>query len=1472
MVTNLGHIKRIRNILALILLTSTYVVLAFAIFLQFEEIQTYVVKGLLKKFCDQKNVAITFESCSFDVLGGFGVKNVVIKDHHQDTLIYVNKLRGDVNHLKTLLDKKVYFDKIVLQDGFVKSIKYQNDDLYSLSVFSNKLKSKKKSQKKLRLNIYNAYVDNVRYVMINHDKKVVDFNHINGQVQKIYINGSNVYVDTDGLAFTDVYGLHYEKLKAKYLYTPNGMSFKDVNIVTANSNIGLDLRFIYRDANFKNFVENVHLKGVVYPSEISSTDIAHFYKWIAPHKKIKTNFKIDGCLNDFKLKKVWVRGDDGLELQGDFRCKNTIHDVENVFLQSKNIDVKLNALQIKSYTPINYQSKIPKDLKGLENFHFVGGIEIFKNLQKIKGDFESNIVRAFVNTTIKHNTPQGVLFNYEVNKAVLQKKNLIKDLNQLEFSSKGSLSYLNQKIKGISEGDLKLLGYKKMTFRNTSFKIAIADIINLDLSSNDSILAYDAHLSYQNQHPIKNIKALCNIKKGKLNKIFPEQVKYQEQISGILDVDALVAENSMKVKAGVNDMLIKTIQDNIYVPVTNIDFQKSGKVNTLDVNADQFLNLYVHGGFDVTDLEKLTKNVIYKFIPGQNKRNQISNQDILFKLNASPFLVKTFTKSFKIDENIEVVGEIKSDNDLGYLNASIPKLSYGAVKVEGLKMVFNNANTWLNTNISSKTVRIKEQEYKDISFLGKKVNDTLYLRSNFQGDKLNNLATFYVVSTKENQIGIGVEDLKLSYGGLLWNNNKFKQNLVTYDVVNKNWNFNELSFVNNFQKIELNGTTKKEARNLTLTFSNVLLDKVLPEIKTLNMKGAANGILNFIDTKNGLQPNGMLKVSDFTLNDVVYGDLSASIIAGNANNSYTLGLNLQQEGRKLVVGYGDITLDYKNIKNSVFNLQAIINDLKLNSLSPLGKDVLSKIRGVVAGNILLSGKLNDLEMFGDLYVMKAGLHFPYLNTDYNIEDGTKVVLKGKSFVVNNASISDSQYNTKGNLTGAITFDNFNNWALDLRVDSKNLLALNTKPNLESLYYGTGFFKGYTTIAGPTSDIKINVVGATLPGTKFVLPLSDVAKAEDNKFVFFKNDIETSSGKNIEQKNTSQSSVTVTLNLDITKDAIGEVVIDQANGSSLSGSTEGKLLIEIDRYFNINMYGDLTVEQGTYNYKYGGIINKPFVVKKGGLISWNGDPYKANLDIDAVHSIKANPKILLENIAVNKKIDVDLITKITGELFDSKQVFNFQFPGVSQQISQELDFKLNVDENIKMRQFFSLLVSKSFYDENNNDSNTSSVLSSTTSELVSRVVTDMFNKEGDKFHLDFGYTAGESATIDKLSIDNQIDIGVETEINDRIIINGKLGVPVGSVTQSGVVGQLKIEFLINEDGSLRSTVFNRQNEIQFTQEEEGYTQGLGLNYQVDFSSIRETIKNLWYRRKQKKNKKAAAIEYPAQENIILDAIN
>jgi hypothetical protein len=81
----------------------------------------------------------------------------------------------------------------------------------------------------------------------------------------------------------------------------------------------------------------------------------------------------------------------------------------------------------------------------------------------------------------------------------------------------------------------------------------------------------------------------------------------------------------------------------------------------------------------------------------------------------------------------------------------------------------------------------------------------------------------------------------------------------------------------------------------------------------------------------------------------------------------------------------------------------------------------------------------------------------------------------------------------------------------------------------------------------------------------------------------------------------------------------------------------------------------------------------------------------------------------------------------------------------------------------------------------------------------------------------------------------------------------VGVPVGGVNQTVIAGDAEIELLLNDDGTLSAKFFNRENNIRNFGEEIGYTQGLGLSYNVEFDTFKELLQIIFSGENRKEEK-------------------
>ena len=142
------------------------------------------------------------------------------------------------------------------------------------------------------------------------------------------------------------------------------------------------------------------------------------------------------------------------------------------------------------------------------------------------------------------------------------------------------------------------------------------------------------------------------------------------------------------------------------------------------------------------------------------------------------------------------------------------------------------------------------------------------------------------------------------------------------------------------------------------------------------------------------------------------------------------------------------------------------------------------------------------------------------------------------------------------------------------------------------------------------------------------------------------------------------------------------------------------------------------------------------------------------------------------------------------------------------------------------------------------------LSGNLAQTASGLLNSVFKNNGENLDLGIVYEQG-NLNPNAVQTENRVGVTVSTRLGERILFNGKFGVPVGGVGESVVAGDMEVQVILNEKGTLSAKVFNRENEIQqFLAERQGYTQGVGLTYQVDFDTFKELMHKIFPKKARK----------------------
>ena len=315
-----------------------------------------------------------------------------------------------------------------------------------------------------------------------------------------------------------------------------------------------------------------------------------------------------------------------------------------------------------------------------------------------------------------------------------------------------------------------------------------------------------------------------------------------------------------------------------------------------------------------------------------------------------------------------------------------------------------------------------------------------------------------------------------------------------------------------------------------------------------------------------------------------------------------------------------------------------------------------------------------------------------------------------------------------------------------------------------------------------------------------------------------------------------------------------------------------LKIEYTSDEELYMYGEIEVKKGDYLFTLENIINKRFTIPSGGTITWNGNPYEGKLNIDAVYTTTVSLKELMREEydttdTYSQKANVECHMHLNGNLLSPEIQFSINIPNGSDKVKTKLA-SLTQDEINK--QLLYVLVINQFYDPNaemlNQTGTTTNAVGVTTTQMLSNQLSNWLSKIVKDVDVGFKYTPGTEFS------GQEIEVALSTQVfNDRLLINGNLGIGDKKFNNENLVGDVEVQWKLNKKGSLRIKGFSRKN-TDLEAEYGPYTTGAGIFYTEEFDTFRELIRKIWndisfkQAREKRKAKKAEKRETPMVKKV------
>ncbi|MGB1075068.1 MAG: translocation/assembly module TamB domain-containing protein [Flavobacteriales bacterium] len=510
--------------------------------------------------------------------------------------------------------------------------------------------------------------------------------------------------------------------------------------------------------------------------------------------------------------------------------------------------------------------------------------------------------------------------------------------------------------------------------------------------------------------------------------------------------------------------------------------------------------------------------------------------------------------------------------------------------------------------------------------------------------------------------------------------------------------------------------------------------------------------------------------------------------------------------------------------------------------NPLLTSSTVNLSGPLTGVVRAQGNWNSPALSGAVRAEGIETEIGYLGTTFEVNG--VIELQPEYIALDNWKLTDQQGHS-ARATGTLLHDKFSDWNFDISLDmsEEDILLMDLERDDNDLFFGQAYVTGFGNVSGSQNDLLIESELATASGTRFALPMDRIesptyadfiqlTSSENNKII----DLQLDEDIDLNQ-------IRMKIGIEVNDDAEARIIFNELIGDEIVGKTKGHLDLAINDFERFEMNGELEVVEGHYNLALSGILQKRFVVDPGGTITWVTDPYGADMNLIARHTVRTRLDNLLPGTAnLPGRVPVDLRLALNGALLRPDIAFDVELPRASPQLQAMVDNAL-FDEDEKNRQAVGLLALGQFLSQ---DPNTPLIADVNLTEQSTALLTAQLGNWLSSLAqgVDVGLNYGSNA----LNGEQEVALALSTQFfDDRLHIEGEArGTTTGeTASQADVQLQdVRIAYDLTEDGRIQISGY-RESAPSWNGIDGMNTMGIGLRFIQQFNRWSD----LWNRKKE-----------------------
>lgn len=716
---------------------------------------------------------------------------------------------------------------------------------------------------------------------------------------------------------------------------------------------------------------------------------------------------------------------------------------------------------------------------------------------------------------------------------------------------------------------------------------------------------------------------------------------------------------------------------------------------------------------------------------------------------------------------------------------------------------------------------------------------------------LNSTANFFTTPSGQQVAFFGIAPSHINIHNTLWT---AEPCAISYSK--NRLEINELNIHNDNQYLMVDGTASESSSDsLVVNLHDVDVAYILELVNfdAVSFSGLATGqaIVKGI-FGNELQANGDITVNQFKFENGRMGTLDAHVNWNTEKEQIDIHA-IADDGKEAMTyidGYVSPTKNY-------IDLGIKADGTYIDFMQSFTQSFLSKVEGHTDGAVRLYGPLDAINLTGEL-VLNGLAHVKPTGCTYQLRNDTIRMIPNE-IVFADCPIYDI-HDRQGIVTGGIHHDCLTNLTYDLYINAENLLAYDFPDFGDDTFYGTVYATGDIGIHGRSNEVVIDMNITPEENSVFVYNAADPDAVSNQEFIHWgitdrSQPSDTTKVRTVPTVE-ERSDMHINFLINCSPNATLRLLMDSRTADYITLRGEGVLRANWFNKGGFNMFGTYRVSEGTYNVTIQNVIKKNFTFQEGGTIVFGGDPYSANLNLQAIHTVNG---VSLSDLNVGRSfsstVRVNCLMNITGQPSQPVVEFDLDMPTVNADEKQMVRSLLNSQDEMNQQVVYLLAIGR-FYpqgannaENNNEQSQTSlamqSLLSGTLSGQINNILKNVIKSNDWSFgaNISTGDEGWNNAEYEGL-ISGRL-------FNNRLLINGQFGYRDNTKTANpSFIGDFDIRYLLFPNGNLALKVYNQTNDRYFTKSSLN-TQGIGLIIKKDFNGWRDLFSS---KKKKKKEKK------------------